>query len=89
MRMDVSGTLMILVGLLVNIGIAIVSVGRAAWLIFLGGLLTFFGWLLVISGLGYWSTVLKDKKARRRAKAGGIPGIPPAEIHPGIQEPKQ
>lgn len=87
MRMDVSGTILMLVGALVEIVTAWFAAGRAWWVLLIAGFVFFLGWVFIISGLNNLGEVRKDKKSRTRITAVGVPGIPPSEMHPGMQEP--
>lgn len=83
MRMDVSGTILMLVGALVEVVTAWFAAGRAWWVLLIAGFVFFLGWVFIISGMNNLQEVRKDKKAR----FSGVPGIPPSKMHPGMQEP--
>ena len=91
MRMDVSGWLMILIGAIIVVTLALFEQGRAWWIVLPSTLGLFFGWLFVFSGVSNLLKVREDKKARQRARdrASAGTGVPPSEMHPAIQEPKQ
>ena len=83
MRMDVSGSILMLVGVIANVVTAWFAAERAWWVLLIAGLVFFLGWVFIISGLNNLGEVRKDKKAR----FSGRPGVPPSKMHPGMQEP--
>jgi len=83
MRMDVSGSILMLVGVITNVVTAWFAAGRAWWVLLIASFVFFLGWVFIISGLNNLGEVRKDKKAR----FSGRPGIPPSVMHPGMQEP--
>lgn len=69
MRMDVSGSIQTIAGLLAILLTAWFSAGHAWWVHVIASFIYFMGWIFLLSGLKELNEVRKDKKARRKKDA--------------------
>ena len=84
MRMDVSGTIMLAIGILDIIFVTVWNVIYTGYIVAgIGTFVAFLGWVFVLSGARYLWEVWKDRKARMKSLEQHIQAID------ALTEPKQ